>query len=210
MTLSVQFYTMIAMIGMGSYFGAALDTYNRFLKRSSRKGWIVFINDFLFWIVQGLFIFYVLFLVNEGELRFYLFLALLLGFSAYQALLKVIYNVLLEQIIRFFIATAVFTAKSFQTLIFQPIKWIIASVIFMLMGLLKGIYRLLTWIFNIFVSILKLFLRPLSWILKEIWDFLPKSVTKVVVKIYNKCTGIILRIKNSINRLITNWKNKSN
>ncbi|MFD6438251.1 spore cortex biosynthesis protein YabQ, partial [Peribacillus sp. NPDC060186] len=37
MTLTIQFYTLLAMIGMGSCFGAALDTYNRFLKRSKRK-----------------------------------------------------------------------------------------------------------------------------------------------------------------------------
>ena len=72
MTLTVQFYTLLAMIGMGSIFGATLDTYQRFLKRGHRNRWIVFINDILFWMIQGLIIFYVLFLVNHGELRFYL------------------------------------------------------------------------------------------------------------------------------------------
>ena len=44
MTLTTQFYTLLAMIGMGSCYGAALDTYNRFLKRTERKRWIVFIH----------------------------------------------------------------------------------------------------------------------------------------------------------------------
>ena len=68
-----------------------LDTYQRFLKRGHRNRWIVFINDILFWMIQGLIIFYVLFLVNHGELRFYLLLALICGFSAYQALMKRLY-----------------------------------------------------------------------------------------------------------------------
>ena len=82
MTLSTQFMTMLAMIGMGIFFGAGLDTYNRFLKRSKRKSWLVFINDILFWILQGLFIFFVLFRVNQGELRIYIFIALLCGFAS--------------------------------------------------------------------------------------------------------------------------------
>ena len=76
----------------GQFLGAALDTYNRFLKRSERKPWIVFIHDVLFWVIQGLLIFYVLFLVNEGEFRFYLFLALFCGFAAYQALFQKLYR----------------------------------------------------------------------------------------------------------------------
>ena len=54
MTISVQFLTMLAMIGMGSFFGAAFDTYNRFLKRAGRKRWIVFCNDILFLAFAGI------------------------------------------------------------------------------------------------------------------------------------------------------------
>ncbi|WP_371931952.1 spore cortex biosynthesis protein YabQ [Mesobacillus subterraneus] len=97
MTLSTQFLTMLAMIWMGTLFGASLDTHNRFLKRSKRKSWIVFINDILFWVFQGLSIFYVLFSVNMGELRFYIFLALLCGFAAYQSLFKNMYLKVLER-----------------------------------------------------------------------------------------------------------------
>lgn len=57
MSVTTQLATMLAMIGMGSWLGAALDTYNRFLQRQNRKHWVVFINDVLFWIVQGLIIF---------------------------------------------------------------------------------------------------------------------------------------------------------
>lgn len=72
MTLTTQFLTMISMAAMGSYLGAAIDTYNRFLFRSKRKSWLVFLNDIFFWILQGLIFFYVLFVINQGELRFYI------------------------------------------------------------------------------------------------------------------------------------------
>jgi len=99
MSLTTQFYTMLAMIAMGSIFGASLDTYNRFLQRGKRKRWIVFINDVMFWLIQGLAVFYILFLVNYGEVRFYIFVALVCGFAAYQALMKNIYLKLLEILI---------------------------------------------------------------------------------------------------------------
>ena len=135
MTLTIQFYTLLAMIGMGSCFGAALDTYNRFLKRSVRKRWIVFLHDFLFWIIQGLLIFYVLFLVNEGEFRLYLFLALLCGFSAYQALFKGVYQRFLEFLILLVIKVVRFLTKSVQMLIFLPIKWVIVTAISIIIGI---------------------------------------------------------------------------
>ncbi|MBL3645271.1 spore cortex biosynthesis protein YabQ [Bacillus sp. RHFB] len=208
MTLTIQFYTLLAMIGMGSGFGAALDTYSRFLNRSERKRWIVFIHDFLFWIIQGLLIFYVLFLVNEGEFRLYLFLALLCGFSAYQALFKGFYQRFLEFLIILVIKLARFIANSVHMLIFLPIKWVIVSILAIIIGIGKFILTLLTWAGKILLFILNIFWRPLKWILTYIWNLLPVFVTKNVGKFYNKGKGILLKIKNSIFRTLNGWKNK--
>ena len=208
MTLTIQFYTLLAMIGMGSGFGAALDTYSRFLNRSERKRWIVFIHDFLFWIIQGLLIFYVLFLVNEGEFRLYLFLALLCGFSAYQALFKGFYQRFLEFLIILVIKLARFIANSVHMLIFLPIKWVIVSIIAIIIGIGKFVLALLKWAGKILLFILNIFWRPLKWILTYIWNLLPVFVTKNVGKFYNKGKGILLKIKNSIFRTLNGWRNK--
>lgn len=208
MTLTIQFYTLLAMIGMGSGFGAALDTYSRFLNRSERKRWIVFIHDFLFWIIQGLLIFYVLFLVNEGEFRLYLFLALLCGFSAYQALFKGFYQRFLEFLIILVIKLARFIANSFHMLIFLPIKWVIVSILAIIIGIGKFVLALLKWAGKILLFILNIFWRPLKWILTYIWNLLPVFVTKNVGKFYNKGKGILLKIKNSIFRTLNGWRNK--
>ncbi|MDP1421121.1 spore cortex biosynthesis protein YabQ [Peribacillus simplex] len=208
MTLTIQFYTLLAMIGMGSGFGAALDTYSRFLNRSERKRWIVFIHDFLFWIIQGLLIFYVLFLVNEGEFRLYLFLALLCGFSAYQALFKGFYLRFLEFLIILVIKLARFIADSVRMLIFLPIKWVILSVLAIIIGIGKFVFALLKWAGKILLFILNIFWRPLKWILTYIWNLLPVFVTKNVGKFYNKGKGILLKIKNSIFRTLNGWRNK--
>ena len=130
MTLSTQFYTLIAMIGMGSYFGAALDTYQFFLKRPTRSRLIVFIHDLLFWVLQALLIFYVLFIVNQGEIRFYLFLALVCGFAAYQALLKKGYLWVLQTIIAFCRATIQLVKRICVILVVKPIVGIVSLLFF--------------------------------------------------------------------------------
>ncbi|MFD9628726.1 spore cortex biosynthesis protein YabQ [Peribacillus muralis] len=208
MTLTIQFYTLLAMIGMGSGFGAALDTYSRFLKRSERKRWIVFIHDFLFWIIQGLLIFYVLFLVNEGEFRFYLFLALFCGFAAYQALFKGFYQRFLEFLIFLVIKLARFITDSVHMLIFLPIKWVIVSIVAIVLGLGKFALVLLKWAGKIVFFILNIFWKPMKWVLTYIWNLLPFFVTKNVGKFYNKGKGILLKIKNSISRTLNRWRTK--
>ncbi|WP_163102900.1 spore cortex biosynthesis protein YabQ [Peribacillus alkalitolerans] len=208
MTLTIQFYTLISMIAMGSYFGAALDTYNRFLQRSKRKRWIVFIHDLLFWLVQGLIIFYVLFLVNQGELRFYLFLALLCGFAAYQALFKKLYMSVLEWMIQFVISLFKLLVKIITILLVRPIIGLIKITYFLTIKILKGLYTLVKLIFRVVLSIIRVVLRPIWWILKIIWKLLPKYVTKRVDRFCKYLAGFYKKLqKTFINRL--QWiKNK--
>nr|MDH3175632.1 spore cortex biosynthesis protein YabQ [Bacillus pumilus] len=96
MTLTVQFYTMLSMVAMGIWSGASLDTYKLFVNREKTAKWLLIIHDLLFWPVQGLLFFYVLLLTNEGEFRLYIFLAVALGFSMYQALMKQLYMNILK------------------------------------------------------------------------------------------------------------------
>lgn len=207
MTLTVQFYTLITMIGMGSYFGAALDTYIRFLNRSVRKGWIVFINDFLFWVIQGLIIFYVLFLVNEGEFRLYLFLALLCGFAAYQALLKNIYKKLLESFIVIVIKSVQLLTNLVKNIIFLPIKWIIVSVLSVTYWIFRLFYKLAVRIGLLILAVLGILLKPFIWMISPIWDKMPNTVKKTVGKFYHKGKGFFSNLK----KLMSSWfslKNK--
>ncbi|MFJ7748048.1 spore cortex biosynthesis protein YabQ [Peribacillus sp. NPDC097295] len=208
MTLTIQFYTLLSMIGMGSLFGAALDTYNHFLKRAERSKWIVFLHDFLFWVIQGLIIFYVLFLVNEGELRLYLFLALLCGFSAYQALLKGLYLQLLAFVILVVIKLFKFLTDLVRLLLFEPIKWIIMSMFAFILGIGKVIGSLLKGIGKVVLFILNIFWKPLSWIFLKMWNLLPDFVTKNGETFYNKGKGILLKMKNSISETVHRWRKR--
>ncbi|MEH7093597.1 spore cortex biosynthesis protein YabQ [Neobacillus vireti] len=208
MTLSTQFLTMLSMIGMGSLFGAMFDTYQRFLNRPKQKAWIVFINDILFWVIQALIIFYTLFIVNSGELRFYIFIALLCGFAAYQALLKGIYLHLLEMGIRSVIAIYKFITKMIQMLIYKPVVGFIQLLIMIILALGRGLITLVKFVYKVLLFILKIVVFPVQKILLLFWKLLPKGIKKTVEKLYNKTAGNLKEIMNYINKWRDKWKKK--
>ncbi|QOR66717.1 spore cortex biosynthesis protein YabQ [Cytobacillus suaedae] len=207
MSLTTQFYTMIAMIGMGSYLGAALDTYGRFLKRPKRARWLVFINDILFWVLQGLIIFYILLSVNEGELRFYVFLALLCGFAAYQSLLRTSYQGFLEVLIRAAVRTYRFLEKTFHLFIVRPIQLLIQLILVLLMGLLNILIAIGKILLSIFTVIVKVLLSPFKWIGLLLWRMLPQNLKKFLLKYFTSFAGIPKHAKN-MKHMIIKWWNK--
>jgi spore cortex biosynthesis protein YabQ len=209
MTLSTQFSTMLSMIGMGMLFGVMFDTYQRFLNRPKRNQWIVFFNDLLFWIIQALLIFYILFLVNNGELRFYIFIALLCGFAAYQSLFKGIYLRLLEILISTVIAVYRFLKNTFLMLVYKPVIGLIHLVILILLFLGRGLFTLVKFVFKVLLFIIKtIMFTPLMKIILILWKLLPKSLKKNVEKLYNRTAGNFKVIKNSIVKLMDKFKKK--
>jgi spore cortex biosynthesis protein YabQ len=208
MTLSTQFLTMLSMIGMGVLFGVMFDTYQRFLNRPKRKHWLVFFNDVLFWIIQALIIFYVLFQVNKGDVRLYIFIALLCGFAAYQSLFKRIYLRLLEILITAVISIIKFIKRIFILLIYNPVLGLIKLAIFIILFLGRGLFTLVKFICKVLLLCVKLVLRVIGKILFIFWYFLPKGIKKNVEKFYNRTAGIFNKIKNYVTRWIQKWKRK--
>jgi spore cortex biosynthesis protein YabQ len=200
---------MLSMIGMGMLFGVMFDTYQRFLNRPKRNQWIVFFNDLLFWIIQALLIFYILFLVNNGELRFYIFIALLCGFAAYQSLFKGIYLRLLEILISTVIAVYRFLKNTFLMLVYKPVIGLIQLVILIILFLGRGLFTLVKFVFKVLLFIIKTILfTPLMKIILILWKLLPKSLKKNVEKLYNRTAGNFKVIKNFIVKLMDKFKKK--
>ncbi|MGG5254552.1 spore cortex biosynthesis protein YabQ [Neobacillus sp. SM06] len=208
MTLTTQFMTMASMIGMGALFGAMLDTYQRFLQRSKRKHWLVFINDILFWIIQALVIFYVLFLVNRGEFRFYILLALICGFAAYQSLIKRIYLRLLEWMILFVVHTANIIRQVLSLLVVKPVIGLFQLAMFTILFIGRGLFTLVKFIFKIVLLSIKFLSKPIRLILLKIWKVLPKRFKKNVETFYNKTAGFFSKIKNYIRKCVNWWKKR--
>lgn len=205
MSLTTQFYTMLAMVGMGGWIGAALDTYGRFLQRPLRARWVVFINDFMFWVVQGLILFYLLLLVNEGELRIYIFLAVLCGYAAYQSLLKQIYLRILECLIQTSQSIYRFMLKVGHVMIVKPIVGLGQLLIVILLGTLNFLWRLTKWAFQFLYSLVKILLVPVRLLLMLLWKLVPKLVRSFLLRNIRQLAGFIGKIKNTINIIRTWW-----
>jgi spore cortex biosynthesis protein YabQ len=168
MTLTVQFQTIISMIAMGIWIGMAMDTYGRFLHEKKKWNWFHFINDFLFWVLQALLVFYVLLQVNHAEVRFYIFLALICGFSAYKALFEKIYKRILERTIQIVAAVLRFIKRLLEVLVVNPIKWIFTLLLAIIMWALNMVWRIV-------FALLKIIFLPFKWTGLLIWRFIPKQ-----------------------------------
>jgi spore cortex biosynthesis protein YabQ len=208
MTLSTQFLTMLSMIGMGALFGMMLDTYQRFLQRSKRKHWLIFLNDILFWGLQALLIFYILFLVNQGEIRFYIFIALLCGFAAYQSLFKRFYLRALEMAIASFISLYQFLRKTVLILVFKPALALFQLVIAIILIIGRGLITLVKFIFKVLILLLRFILKTLGKILLIFWKLLPNGIKKRIEKLYNSLAGNFSVIKNTTVKFFGKWKNR--
>ena len=189
MTLSVQFYTIVSMILMGVWLGVAVDTYGRFM-HPNRWSILLFLSDILFWIVQSLLVFFVLLQVNEGEIRFYIFIALLCGFAMYRALFQTMYERLLTAMIRLHYRVMQFVVKMIRSFVVKPIKILIRLLL-----------QLLTFIGTVFLAIIQFIIRTINLLFvsfaRILWFFIPKSAKNFLPRL----AGILKIMQNKIK----NW-----
>ncbi|WP_082235816.1 spore cortex biosynthesis protein YabQ [Halobacillus massiliensis] len=195
MTLTTQFMTMISMLAGGVYIGAALDTFNRLFRRRNQKSWLEFLWQPAFWISQAAFLFYILYLVNYGEMRMYVFVAVLCGYSAYRALFQNIFKKVLEVGIKFVTALFRLIKRIFHILILVPV----IGVLILLKNVVLLVYRLIYK--GIYLGFLVVF-TPIMMLLRLIWKLFPEKIQNYL----HKGGGLYVKIKN---RLSNKWKKKN-
>lgn len=173
MSLTVQLYTMLSMAAMGIYIGAAIDTYGRFSKKRRSFHWLVACNDLLFWLIQALVVFYVLLQSNNGEIRFYIFLALVCGYAAYQALFRQFYRTLLERFIQMVIQLYRLVVRLICLIFIKPVKYLLKLLYSLCMMIVTGCLAILLFI-------LRLVGTPLRWVCTLFlnWTGLNKQIEK--------------------------------
>lgn len=78
-----QAYVFLATVYGGVVIGLFFDIY-RMVRRIFRPGkFITGIMDLIFWVIIALFSFFILFYINDGQVRFYSFLGIGLGWGLY-------------------------------------------------------------------------------------------------------------------------------
>jgi spore cortex biosynthesis protein YabQ len=196
MTLREQFLSLIAMAGMGIWLGASLTTYHKFLPSRKVWRWILLFTDLLFWGVQALIVFYVLLYVNQGTIRFFLFLAIAIGFSAYKGLLETTYNKFLNWVIRFFVGTARFLKKIVILFFVQPFL----TLLKLCLALVKMIGRTLLGIL-LFAGLV--IYTPFKWIGRLL---IPKSWTTKVIQFLTSVKNFFINVKTFFVRFLKKWR----
>ncbi|HLR71816.1 MAG TPA: spore cortex biosynthesis protein YabQ [Pseudogracilibacillus sp.] len=180
MTLHTQFLTMGAMIVGGMYLGFTNETFRRFTPVWKRSVFLTYSLEILFWLLQTSVLYYALYTINYGEIRFYLFIALAFGFMLYIALFQTIYIKVLD-----------FVIKVVKKVLITLYKMCMMPILFIVRLLLK----LFSFILNIVIKIgrfllYRMLLPVIKWILPEkVYNFISKMgalCSTMVNTLYNK------------------------
>ena len=116
-----QAYTFLIFMINGVGIGIIFDIFRILRKSFKTSDFITYIEDIIFWILSGILTLYTIMIFNNGEIRLYIFIAILLGVSIY-----------ILTISKFIIKASVLvitTIKGVVTKIFlKPINFIIINV----------------------------------------------------------------------------------
>ncbi|RAL23183.1 spore cortex biosynthesis protein YabQ [Thermoflavimicrobium daqui] len=167
MTLQTQVLTMMTMFGSGFLLGAILDTYQALKDRFRLKGWTVSLIDLLYWFVATWLVFSLLLWSNWGQLRFYIFIAVLLGLFVY-------YQWLSRWVV-YLIELTIYLMELLFRWIFHLLRLLIWLPVITLCGWLNRLLQLI-W---------RLFTLPIIWLLKPL-NYLISPVIKRAFHLYSR------------------------
>lgn len=144
-----QAYAFLIFILNGLIVGILFDVFRILRKAFKTSDFITYIQDIIFWISSGLILLYSIFKFNNGELRLFILLGIILGMSIHLLVFSKILITVTVYIINI-------TKKAFNFLIIIPIKYlfkimnklIIKPVIF----LYKKAYKLMKKIMSFFIN----------------------------------------------------------
>lgn len=185
---------MFMMLGSGIYLGMAHDTFRRLERYWNKLVVASFFIEILYWLLQGLVIFYFLFISNHGELRVYIFLLILCGFTMYQALFKPIYHHVLEWGIAAALVMLRAVHRLYTIFIFYPIK----GLGVLLLKMVEVCFATLVWLL---LLIGKVVWYPIQLMGRLMWQITPKFLKNYLSPLrgfYSKIKNILLQWWNKI------------
>ncbi len=83
-----QIYLFIIFLLNGFIIGILFDVFRILRKSFKTPDFITYIEDIIFWILTGLILLYSIFTFNNGEIRIYIFISILIGVIAYMLILS--------------------------------------------------------------------------------------------------------------------------
>ena len=123
----------------GIIIGLLFDFFRVLRKTFDTKDFVTYIEDFIFWILTGAVILYSIFKFNNGEIRLFMFLGIIIGLTIYMLCLS-----------NHVIKVNVFLFKILKNSIYKLIHIILIPFTFIIKGLKKIFFKPVTFcIFNL-------------------------------------------------------------
>ena len=134
-----QAYLFSIFIANGFIIGILFDFFRILRKVFKTSDFITYIEDLLFWILTGSIMLYSIFVFNNGEIRLFMFLAIIIGVIIYMILLSshvikvnvMIINILKKILLKIFDVIVIplkFICKIIKKIFLRPISFIIINI----------------------------------------------------------------------------------
>ena len=131
--MQTQAYAFLIFVLNGILIGILFDIFRIFRKSFKTFDIVTYIEDCMFWIISGLLLLYSIFKFNNGEIRLYILIGVILGVSLYMLIFS-----------KMFINTSVCIIKIikriFNIIIIIPIKFLIRIINKIFLKPLKKIF----------------------------------------------------------------------
>ena len=131
-----QAFLFVIFILNGFLIGILFDIFRILRKSFKTKDFITYVEDILFWLLAGAIVLFSIFKFNNGELRGFIFIGILIGTLIYMLLFSKIFIKINLYIINFIkkvfyfiiIIPIKFIYKIIDGIIFKPISFIIINI----------------------------------------------------------------------------------
>ncbi len=134
-----QAYLFGIFVINGILIGLLFDFFRILRKSFKTNDFITYVEDIVFWILTGIILLYSIFLFNNGEIRLFMFIAVLLGLIIYMLsistyIIKVnvkiinFFKTIILKIISIILIPFKYIVKIFRKIFFRPVSFIIINI----------------------------------------------------------------------------------
>lgn len=126
--VSNQAYLFLIFIVNGIVIGLLFDFFRISRKVFSTSDIVTYLEDILFWILAGATVLYTIFVFNNGEMRLFMFLAILIGAFAYMIWISSYIVKINVKIITLLILPLKVIYNVIHKLFFKPINFLFINI----------------------------------------------------------------------------------
>lgn len=130
-TIAMQLYSLLIFTISGIVIGILFDIFRVLRKSFKTSDFLTYIEDILFWILTGIFLLFVIFKFNNGQIRSYVVIGLILGIVIYILTISKYFIMINVKIITFIKKIIIYPINLFIKIfkkLLKPFSFIVINV----------------------------------------------------------------------------------